>query len=128
MTVTPGRDLEYVAFPGRDTADPLRDLAGVASSVRLVQMDRTEGRTAHRHPHSEEVFYVLAGRGRVWIDGATEPVGPGDTVHIPRGAAHATVPDPGEHMELVCFFPHPDLTANSETTEIIVTDTITEET
>ena len=58
-------------------------------------------------------------------------VGPGDTIFVPRGAPHATVadpdpdPDPGpdtgdgdeggdddKGLELLCFFPHPDLASN----------------
>lgn len=133
MSVTRHGDLDFVALPGRDAADPLRDMNDTTSSVRVVRLVRTEGRTAHRHPHSEEIIHVVAGTGTTWIDGRRERVAPGDTVRIPAGAAHATVPDPGVAMELVCFFPHPDLAANSQPTDIDVTrvlddDTTSEET
>ena len=121
MSVIRHEDLDFVALEGRDAADPFREASDTASSVRVVRLVRTEGRTAHRHPHSEEIIHVVAGTGRVWIDGSRERVGPGDTVRIPAGAAHATVPDPGVAMELVCFFPHPDLAANSQPTDIDVT-------
>ncbi len=123
MSVVPDDDLRFVDLPGRRTADPLADRGEVASSVRIVRLERTEGRTAHRHPHSEEVIHVVSGNGVVWIDGETTPVGPGDTVLVPPNAAHATIPDRGVEMKLVCFFPHPDLAANTEDTELIVTDT-----
>jgi quercetin dioxygenase-like cupin family protein len=119
MTVIPGDSLHFDTLPGRDSADPL---AGVdaAGSARIVRLARTAGRTAHIHPHSEEVVYVRAGTGAVWIDGISTPVTEGDMVHIPRGLPHATVPDEGQDMELICFFPHPDLAANIESTDIAV--------
>lgn len=119
MTVVPGDSLNYVELPGRDSADPFDGL-DTQGSARIVRLTRTSRRTAHRHPHSEEIVYVLAGTGAVWIDGTSTPVRAGDIVHVPTGSAHATVPDEGVAMELVCFFPHPDLAANIEGTDIVV--------
>ncbi len=111
MTVVPAGCFPSADLPGRRSADPLAGLA-TASSVRIVELQPAPGRKPHRHPHSEEVVYVRSGRGAVWIDGGATPVGPGAVVVIPAGAAHATLPT--EPMELVCFFPHPDLAANLE--------------
>lgn len=123
MSVVEGDDLRFVDLPGRRAADPFSDRDDLGSSTRIVRLERTAGRTAHRHPHSEEVVHVVSGAGVVWIDGETTPVQAGDTVLVPRNAAHATIPDPGSEMKLVCFFPHPDLAANTESTELIVTGT-----
>jgi quercetin dioxygenase-like cupin family protein len=108
--------LEFVELPGRSSADPLALLGGGASgvSVRIVRMRTAPGRTPHRHPHSVEVVHVLAGHGTAWQDGARTPVGPGDTFVIPVGVPHATLPDAGETLELLCFFPHAELGANIE--------------
>ena len=119
MTVISRPGLEFIELPGRRSADPLSEVAS-ASSLRVVQMERTEGRTAHVHPHSEEVVVVTAGHGRVWIDGAWFPVATGDVVRIPTGVPHATVPDEHSQLELVCFFPHPNLKKNIEDTTIQV--------
>lgn len=119
MTVASRPEFEFVDLPGRRSADPLKDTPS-ASSLRIVQMTRTEGRTAHRHPYSEEVVVVAAGHGRAWIDGEWFSVATGDVVRIPAGVAHATVPDRGSQMELVCFFPHPNLNKNIEDTGIRV--------
>jgi mannose-6-phosphate isomerase-like protein (cupin superfamily) len=43
---------------------------------------------AHYHPRSEEIYYLLAGRGRMTIDAETVEVGPGDAIAIPPGAVH----------------------------------------
>jgi quercetin dioxygenase-like cupin family protein len=119
VTVIRSEELDYVDFPGRRSADPLVAVSA-GSSMRLVKMTRTEGRRAHVHPHSEEVVYVAGGAGAVWIDGQVTVVRTGDVVRIPAGTPHATVPDPGEAMELVCFFPHPDFARNIEETDIVV--------
>ena len=40
-------------------------------------------------PHREdEIYHVLGGRGRIEMDGADHPVGPGDTVFIAAGVEH----------------------------------------
>lgn len=113
MTVVPGEDLSFVDMPGRRTADPLADVE-TASSVRIVELVFDPARTAHRHPHSEEIVVVIEGRGSVWMDGTRQTVGPGDVVIIPQGVPHATVPEGS--MRLACFFPHPALGDNTEET------------
>ena len=107
-------------LPGRMAADPL-DGIPAASSVRLVRLRRTAHRRAHVHPRCEEIVYVAAGTASVWVDGTWQRVGVGDFVHIPPGAAHATVPDAGTDVELVCFLPDPDLASNRIETHHIVT-------
>jgi mannose-6-phosphate isomerase-like protein (cupin superfamily) len=42
----------------------------------------------HRHLDSEEIYYILAGRGRMSLDDARFEVGPGDSIVIPPGSAH----------------------------------------
>ncbi len=113
-------ELRFVELPGRASADPLALLAGgreAGVSVRIVRMPAAPGRRPHRHPHSVEIVHVLAGRGTAWLDGRGTAVGPGDTFLIPVGAAHATLPDPGETLELLCVFPHADLAANLDELE-----------
>jgi quercetin dioxygenase-like cupin family protein len=119
VTVVRADDLRFAELEGRRSADPLAGI-DTATSVRVVRLRRTVGRRAHVHPHSEEVVHVVAGTGHVWIDGRREAVGPGDVVHVPAGAAHATIPDAGSDMALVCFFPHPDLSANLTVTTHVV--------
>lgn len=121
MTVVTPDDMSFTDLPGRRSADPL-GASTSNSSVRVVELTRSEGRTAHQHPFSEEIVYVAAGRGQVWIEGVRHPVGPGDVVRIPAGAAHATIPAEASAMRLVCFFPHPDLAQNIIETTITVTE------
>ena len=84
MTVVGGSDLDFVDLPGRRSADPLAKIP-TESSVRVVELPDDR---AHRPPppHSEEVVYVEAGDGEVWIDGSPSSGRAGDVVRIPMGA------------------------------------------
>lgn len=120
MTVVPADQLHYEVLPGRSSADPFAGLAGGETSVRQVTIEGAESRSPHRHPHSEEVIYVVSGSGRVWVDGVFHPVGPGTWYRIPAGVAHATAAAPGEQVSLVCFFPHDDLANNIEELDMVI--------
>ncbi len=55
-------------------------------------------------PHDEdEVYYVLAGRARVRIDGVDRPVGPGAVLYVAATSEHSFV-EIDEDMELLIFF------------------------
>ena len=58
--------------------------------LKRIRVDPLRWSTpAHRHGAEEEIFYVLAGSGLSWQDGATCEVGPGDClVHLPNREAH----------------------------------------
>jgi mannose-6-phosphate isomerase-like protein (cupin superfamily) len=42
----------------------------------------------HYHPKSEEIYYILRGRGRMKLDGELREIGPLDAIAIPPGARH----------------------------------------
>jgi quercetin dioxygenase-like cupin family protein len=116
-TVVRSTELHFEALPGRASADPFRASTGTDDtnvSVRVVRLVHDPHRTAHVHDHSAETVYVVSGHGTLWVDGQRTPLQAGDTVLIPAGTPHATLPDPGAKMLLVCFFPHPDLATNIE--------------
>ena len=120
MTVVGPEDLDFRDFPGRSTADPFEMAGQGASTVRQVIIEHVPSRSPHRHPHSEEIVYVVAGRGRLWLDGVLHPVGPGSWYRIPAGTPHATIADPDERMSLVCFFPHDDFANNIEELDVVL--------
>jgi quercetin dioxygenase-like cupin family protein len=114
MPVVSGGSLLYAQLPGRLAADPLPPaLAGPGCSVRVVRV-APGPRNPHLHPHSAEVSYVVSGSGTAWEDDVPVRVGPGDLLVVPPGVPHATVASGTSELVLVCFFPHPDLTANIE--------------
>jgi quercetin dioxygenase-like cupin family protein len=59
-------------------------------------------------------MYVVSGTGHLWRDGGFHRVKEGDCIAVAPGVAHATLPDPGTQMQLVCFFPDGDLATNLE--------------
>jgi mannose-6-phosphate isomerase-like protein (cupin superfamily) len=58
----------------------------------------------HYHRLSEEFYFILAGTGRMEIDGEEQTVGPGDGILIPPGAWH-TITAESELRFLCCCAP-----------------------
>lgn len=112
MSVVRPSHLDFEERPGRQSADPFRALDVTDVTVRVVNIHDTPERTLHRHPFSPEIVYVAEGNGINWQDGTPTRVGPGDIVWIPTNARHATLPEPGSRLKLICFFPHGDLDRN----------------
>ena len=113
MPVVPRAAVAFSQLPGRVSGDPLAGLDAGGCSVRVVRIGPGP-RTPHRHPYSVEVMHVATGTGVHWQGDTQTPVGPGDVVLVPAGVPHATVATGDGRLELVCFFPHPDLAANTE--------------
>jgi mannose-6-phosphate isomerase-like protein (cupin superfamily) len=44
--------------------------------------------TEHYHANTEEIYYILEGRATMRLGEEVQPVGPGDAIAIPPGAAH----------------------------------------
>jgi quercetin dioxygenase-like cupin family protein len=42
----------------------------------------------HRHANEDETIHVIEGTFEFFLEGATRRLGPGDTVHVPRGSLH----------------------------------------
>ena len=63
------------------------------------------GHDRHNHPDSDEILYILSGHGEQMVDDeSTFPVGPGQTVFIPKGAFHATVNTGWEPLVLLAIY------------------------
>lgn len=51
--------------------------------------------TPHHHPRTEEIYYILEGRGWMRIGDESREVAPGDAIAIPPGRLH-TIRNTGE--------------------------------
>lgn len=74
-------DLLEVHLTGKDTGGSL-----------CVVVDHPQPSFAlvpHRHRNEDETIHIVDGTFDVVIDGVERELGPGDTVHIPRGTVHA---------------------------------------
>lgn len=60
-----------------------------------------------RH-ETEELAYVVSGRGELRLDGEVTRFGPDDALHIPAEVWHAVVNTGDEDVVMIFGFPHPD--------------------
>ncbi len=58
--------------------------------------------TRHFHPRSEEIYFILKGRGVMEVDGERVELGVGDAVAIPSGAKHQIETVGDENLEFLC--------------------------
>ena len=58
--------------------------------------------TAHYHPRTEEIYYILEGQGRMRIGDETRDVGPGDAIAIPPGQVHQITNVGREVLKFLC--------------------------
>ncbi len=77
-------------------------------SAGVVRLEPGKGHTRHNHPYSEEILYVIAGKGLQMVElesGKVEKeIGPGTLVHIPTAVYHSTVNTGPETMELIAIY------------------------
>jgi mannose-6-phosphate isomerase-like protein (cupin superfamily) len=75
--------------------------------------------TAMLSHETEELAYVLSGRGELRMDDGSVAFGPESALYIPAGVWHAVVNTGDEPVAMVFAFPHPDYppTARREAAE-----------
>lgn len=90
------------AFTTKDGSE-IRELLAHRNSVirkqSLAEARLPPGKqtTPHYHPVTEEIYYILQGRGRMQIGDEVREVIPGDAIAIPPGAIH-TIQNTGDEM------------------------------
>lgn len=67
-----------------------------------------QGLYFHKHPNSEEIYYVISGRGIVFIGSEKEEVkiSEGDVLYIPANTPHG-VTNTGRKQLVIAFFVSP---------------------
>jgi oxalate decarboxylase/phosphoglucose isomerase-like protein (cupin superfamily) len=64
-----------------------------------------QGHERHNHPDSDEILYILAGKGEQMVDDSqTFPVSAGQAVWIPKGAFHSTVNTGWDPMVILAIY------------------------
>ena len=81
------------AFTTKDGSEIRELLARRNSCIRNQSLAEARvfpgGSTApHHHPLTEEIYYILTGKGAMRIEQETREIGPGDAIAIPPGAVH----------------------------------------
>lgn len=95
------------AFTTKDGSEIRELLAHRNSSIcnqslaeaRLPVAART---VAHYHPKTEEIYYILAGTGRMQIGEDIRAVGPGDAIAIPPGSPHQITNIASQELRFLC--------------------------
>ena len=95
------------AFTTKDGSE-IRELLAHRNSC-LVNQTLAEARlpprggtTPHHHVKSEEIYYILSGRGSMRVDEETWAVGPGDAIAIPPGAMHQITNTGPDVLRFLC--------------------------
>jgi mannose-6-phosphate isomerase-like protein (cupin superfamily) len=96
---------EQAPFTTKDgsTIRSILDLSNSAVTRQsLAEATLPVGGATDRHWHrdSEELYFILDGRGTMEIDGESREVGPGDAILIPPGAWHQITA--GEPLRFLC--------------------------
>ena len=80
-----------------------RVVTGGDGGVANVHVVRVTRGTEHFHAEYDETYYVLAGRGRISLDGEIHALRPGTVTVIPRGVRHWLEADEGDELEFIIF-------------------------
>lgn len=85
--------------------DPMLTAEQTGGSMCITDTVCPPGFSPPRHIHhdADEIFVVLTGDMKFWLDGKTVTVGPGGAIFIPRGSEHSfcVVSDiPARHLTI----------------------------
>lgn len=96
-TEQPGRYMRWLANNDSLQANNL--------SVCVIRVMPGETvRPAHSHPKSEELIYIITGKGKVMIENEVGPVRAGTAVLFEQGKVHMLKNTGDQEMKVICFF------------------------
>src|SRR3712207_5401042 len=79
---------------------PFLEVPTLTTGVYVVA---DEDRETHSTHADDEVYYVVCGHGRIWVEGETQTIGPGSVVYVAAGREHHFW-DIEEELTLLVFF------------------------
>ena len=81
--------------------DPSRVSVMPGFALDLLSAERGVEIKTHRHERSEEILYIVQGRGVTIIEGVAEPFGPEDFIYLPAGVEHSVrIDEPLEAVQI----------------------------
>lgn len=95
------------AFVTKDTSIIREILSPRNSSIARQSLAEAtvrpgEATEEHVHPGTEEIYYLLRGRGRMRLGGEEREVAPGDGIAIPPGSRHQIRNTGKEDLVFLC--------------------------
>jgi len=80
-------------------------------TVGIVVLGPGQGHDRHNHPGTEEILYILSGKGKQMVEtseGKVErEVGPGVLIHLPPDVFHSTFNTGKEDMRILAIYAPP---------------------
>ena len=107
---------EFVAGDGtllREVLHPKNDGVELKFNVAYARVKPGKSSFKHRMKTSTEVYYILNGRGMMYIDKESKEVGVGSTVYIPPNSVQYIKNLGTDDLEFVCIV-NPPWTADDE--------------
>ena len=88
-------------FRGKGSEGLTHEQAPMEGMVGFTRHMMQGGRSGDYHDHDdrEQVYYFVAGTGKMKLDGEIYDVRPGDTVHIPPKVKHQLINDSDDWIE-----------------------------
>ena len=102
-------DAKVYPLPGRDwllCVGP-ENTDSKALTLGVAVFPEGSAPTGHVHDASEEVIYIVSGKGQLVTDEGSVDLEPGTSVYIPMGLLHQTVSRGPGPLELVSVFSPP---------------------
>jgi len=90
------------------------------NTAHLVVLSTNQGQVTvmHLHPEQEigaethegldQYTFIVSGKGTAVLDGAREPIGPGDMVSVHSGTRHNIIANKGVSLHLYTVYSSPD--------------------
>src|SRR4051794_11703694 len=111
-------EAKRLGLPGRTSLEPVSGEIGSRVTFRIAEIPPAKPGDKPRGPHLhrgfEECIYVLRGTGVTRAESGDIPIKPGDIVLIPPHEKHMTMNTGSEPLVLLCFFPVPDVSAETQ--------------
>ena len=110
-------EAKRLGLPGRTSLEPVSGEIGSRVTFRIAEIPVPQAgdkpRGPHLHREFEECIYVLSGEGTTHAESGEIAIRPDDIVLIPPGEKHMTRNTGSVPLVLLCFFPVPDVTAET---------------
>ena len=91
----------------RDKVKSIKDVCGTikelysSTNLSLSIATITGKSTPHMHKKMEEIYFVLKGRGEIFIGNESATIKEGDLVAIPKNKFHYVQTEKGESIEVI---------------------------
>ena len=109
VRVVPLADVPPIELPGGSWSRVILSGDRVGAATAMGFSSFAPGTATAMLSHAtEELAYVLSGRGELRLDDDVVPYGPASALYIPAGVWHAVANTGAEPVTMVFAFPHPD--------------------